>query len=103
MSIHYNSSTSKEAHGTETYIYYNSDPLFGQIIHKHLIAATGLRDRGLKESGFYVIKNTRMPAALVEISFVSNPTEENLANTAAFKDKVSRALANALIEYSNLR
>jgi N-acetylmuramoyl-L-alanine amidase len=103
MSIHYNSSTSKEAHGTETYIYYNSDPLFGQIIHKHLIAATGLRDRGLKESDFYVIKNTRMPAALVEISFVSNPTEENLANTAAFKDKVSRALANALIEYSNLR
>jgi N-acetylmuramoyl-L-alanine amidase len=103
MSIHYNSSTSKEAHGTETYIYYNSDPLFGQIIHKHLIAATGLRDRGLKEAGFAVIKNTKMPAALVEIAFVSNPTEEKLANTAAFKDKVSRALANALIEYSNLR
>lgn len=103
MSIHYNSSTSKEAHGTETYIYHNSDPLFGQIVHKHLIAATGLRDRGLKEAGFAVIKNTKMPAALVEIAFVSNPTEEKLANTAAFKDKVSRALANALIEYSNLR
>lgn len=103
MSIHYNSSTSKDAHGTETYIYYNSDPTFGKIIHKHLIAATGLRDRGLKESNFYVIKNTKMPAALVEIAFVSNPTEEKLANTTAFKDKVSRALADALIEYAYLR
>jgi N-acetylmuramoyl-L-alanine amidase len=103
MSIHYNSSTSKDAHGTETYIYHNSDPLFGQIVHKHLIAATGLRDRGLKKAGFAVIKNTKMPAALVEIAFISNPNEEKLANTAAFKDKVSRALANALIEYSNLR
>lgn len=103
MSLHYNSSTSKEANGTETYIYYNSDPLFGQTIHKHLIAATGLRDRGLKENNFYVIKNTKMPAALVEIAFVSNPAEENLANTSAFKEKVSRALADALIEYSSLR
>ncbi len=103
MSIHYNSSTSKDANGTETYIYYNSDPTFGQIVHKHLIAATGLKDRGLKRHEFYVIKNTKMPAALVEIAFVSNPTEENLANTTAFKEKVSRALADALIEYSTLR
>lgn len=99
LSVHANANKNSAIGGTETYIFYNADNAFGKIVHQHLIEATGLEDRGLKEAGFKVIKGTEMPAVLIETAFISNTYEEKLLNDPAFQDKVALAMYNAIKEY----
>lgn len=55
-----------------------------------------------KEAGFYVLKNTSMPAVLVELPFISNPEEEKLLNSVEFQVKVGRAIGNGILEFLGL-
>lgn len=99
LSVHANSINRSSVGGTETFVFYNADKTFGSIVHKHLIETTGLTNRGLKEAGFRVIRGTKMPAALIEIAFLSNQHEEKLLNDPVFQDKVALAMYNAIREY----
>jgi N-acetylmuramoyl-L-alanine amidase len=99
LSVHANAINRSSVGGTETFVFYNTDKTFGSIVHKHLLKSTGLTDRGLKEAGFRVIRGTSMPAALIEMAFLSNQTEEKLLNDPAFQDKVALAMYNAIREY----
>ncbi|HOB44343.1 MAG TPA: N-acetylmuramoyl-L-alanine amidase, partial [Bacillota bacterium] len=94
ISIHSNASVSPTAHGTETYYYYGSAPgkKLAEAVQAELIKATGLTDRGIKESGFYVLRATTMPAILVELAFLSNPAEEKLLIDPSFQDKCAKAI-----------
>ena len=37
--------------------------------------------RGTQPCNFYVVRNTDMPATLIELAFISNPEEERLLNS----------------------
>lgn len=56
-------------------------------------------DRGVKRAGFRVLVGALMPAVLVEVGFISNPTEARLLGTAAFQQKVAWALADGLDDF----
>ena len=60
------------------------------------MAAGGLRDRGISEANFYVVKHSDVPAALVELAFISNYNEEGLLNSPEFQDKIALAIAKGL-------
>ncbi len=81
ISIHANSHTTATAHGIEAFTYSNTGvgyPL-GERIIKELTTLTGLENRGMKaRTDLYVLRYTAMPAVLVEIGFISNPTEAAL-------------------------
>lgn len=105
VSIHCNSSTSETARGTETYCVefgYNAEKL-ARAIQLELIKATGLRDRGVKTSNFYVIRYTLMPAALVELAFISNPEEEKLLASKDFQERVAVAIAIGICNYLGVK
>ncbi|WNC15327.1 N-acetylmuramoyl-L-alanine amidase family protein [Brevibacillus brevis] len=99
LSIHANSFPKPTAGGTETFYYNANSKTFAQIVHKHLQGATGFTDRGVKATGYYVIKNTKMPAVLTETGFLSNPTENAKLTDPAFQDKIAKALVDAIREY----
>ncbi|RNB81445.1 AMIN domain-containing protein [Brevibacillus nitrificans] len=99
LSIHANAFPKATAGGTETFYYNANSKTFAQIVHKHLQGATGFTDRGYKASGYYVIKNTKMPAVLTETGFLSNPTENAKLTNPAFQDKIAQALVAAIREY----
>lgn len=101
VSIHCNSATSSEAHGTEIYVVklgFNAEKL-ARAIQLEFIKATELRDRGIKTANFYVIKYTQMPAVLVEMAFISNPYEEKLLASVDFQDNVAVAMAKGICNY----
>ena len=58
-------------------------------------------NRGLLKSRFYVIKNTTVPAILVEIGFISNTAERNELTTPQRKQATAEGIAEGIIEYLN--
>jgi N-acetylmuramoyl-L-alanine amidase len=65
-------------------------------IHDRLVAATGAEDRGVRQAPFYVLAGASMPAVLVEVGFLSHPQESRRLESAAYQDKVAKAIAEAV-------
>ena len=101
LSIHCNSFSSPTANGTETYAYYGSAAggRLAYLLQSELLEAGGLQDRGAKEANFYVLKHSSMPAALVELAFISNEREEALLTSQDFQDKMAFAIARGLSRF----
>lgn len=102
ISIHANANTGKWGTwgGTETYTMPSGQGLvIGRIIHKHLMKGTPMRDRGVKNgSHLYVIKNTRMPAVLIEAGFMDNKREAELLLSDSFRRECAREIAMGICE-----
>jgi len=61
----------------------------------------GRHSRGVREAGFWVLKQVSMPSILVEVGFVSNPTEEKYLKTKKGQDYLASAIFRAFREYKN--
>lgn len=59
-----------------------------------------IRHRGTKTAGFYVLRNTLIPAVLVEVGFLTNPKEERQLKSSRYREKVAHSIANSLIDYA---
>lgn len=98
MSIHFNSS---DGTGTGVEVYYspNSKSTWGKTMATKISAALsslmGIRNRGAKAKAFYVIRNTTMPAILIETCFV-----DNAADAAAYRrvgpDAIGKCIAECI-------
>ncbi|WP_099159074.1 N-acetylmuramoyl-L-alanine amidase family protein [Virgibacillus ndiopensis] len=99
ISIHANTFTDPSVSGTETY-YYNQNSLsLANIIHKHVAEATGFRNRGVKKENYFVLKDTTMPATLLEIGYITNPKDEKMMLTDQFQESVATSIKNGVKEY----
>lgn len=58
-------------------------------------------NRGAKNCRFAVVRNTLIPAILVEVGYLSNREEERRLNTASYRQKVAEGIAHSVIEYAN--
>ncbi|MDR2470190.1 MAG: N-acetylmuramoyl-L-alanine amidase [Tannerella sp.] len=56
-------------------------------------------DRGVRQAGFLVLRETNMPGVLVELGFISNPDEENFMRSGDGQKQLAKALYNAFTKY----
>lgn len=101
VSIHANSFTSPEAHGTATYYYRKSmyDDLLAASLQEGLVEYGGLYDRGCVQANFYVVKRSAVPAALVELAFISNYTEESLLAEPGYRKRLAEGICKGLSNF----
>ncbi len=99
ISIHMNSSSSSASNGTETFYSTDKSLLFAREIHKEFVSATGRKSRGVSRARFYVIRKTTMPSVLLECAFVSNPTEENIALSTQWRERLAQGVTRGVINY----
>ena len=59
-----------------------------------------VRDLGVKSALFYVLLGARMPAVLVESSFISNRVEERRLRSPRFQEEVASSIARAVEQYA---
>lgn len=79
--------------------YLEESSRFAQSIQEEMNAATSVANRGVKQAPFKVLVGATMPAALVEVGFISNPEEEAKLQTDAFQTLMVEALTRAVQRY----
>lgn len=125
ISLHFNATAKPSVSGVETYAFTppwqpstsrseldesdkKSYPAFEHIGWSTLAAyyiQTSLRDtlkvpdRGLKRARFTVLEGLSMPGVLVEGGFVTNATEGNNIGSAAYRDRMARAIVDGILIY----
>ncbi len=101
LSIHCNAFTSSSSNGTETYYYPKTwlDGLLAQNLQEGMVLHGDRRDRGVHEARFYVCRHSSMPAALVELAFITNYVEGNLLADEDFQNEMAQGIAEGLANY----
>ena len=97
VSIHCNAATGS-AKGTETYNSGGSkSSRLAELIQNQLVNSLPVLNRGVKTANFYVLKNTDMPAVLVETAFIDNADDARLL--VEREDDFARAIARGVTDY----
>ena len=98
VSIHYNASPRRSAHGIETYSDNNRGGVLAARIQRQIISRVSTENRGVRAAEYYVLRNCRLPAVLVECGFLTNPGEAQLALRPAYREEVAEQIAAGIIE-----
>lgn len=101
ISVHLNSFTQPVGRGTETYYYKRSEKRLAQSIHKQLVKNLKRRNNGLKRTGFYVLRYSKMPSVLIEPMFMTNPKELELIKKPETREKIAQSIYDGLANYFN--
>ena len=102
LSIHCNAAVSSAAHGVEVYHYpaSASGRKLAGCLRQALTAAAYTADRGVKEADFAVLRLTDMPAALVEIGFLTSAEDRAILASTAGQERIAKALAAGITAYA---
>ncbi len=68
-------------------------------IQGELNRLAGIKERGVKQAPFVVLRGAAMPAVLVETAFISNPKEEEKLKDAGFRTRVAEAITLGVRRY----
>jgi N-acetylmuramoyl-L-alanine amidase len=99
ISIHGNTFETSEASGTESYYYHGQFKSFAEVIHRHVVRATGFTDRGVKKDDLFVVRDTDMPSVLLEIGYLTNPKEELLMHNNELQYSIAESICDGVKEY----
>jgi N-acetylmuramoyl-L-alanine amidase len=108
VSIHNDSNGSaNSASGTSTY-YHNQDAssrALATCVQEAVMAVTGLPSRGvlsdtiMYQSGFSVLRDSKMPAVLCEVAYINNVNDRRKLTDEGFQQRVAQAVCDGLRRY----
>jgi N-acetylmuramoyl-L-alanine amidase len=101
VSIHANaiSMSRPDVNGVETFYYSYSGQRLANAIQSRILRNIRIGNRGVKQARFYVLRNTAMPSALVEVGFVTGRYDAPRLATSAFRSQMAQAIAEGILEY----
>lgn len=106
-SFHVNS-FNKSSRGFETFRFPGTKGKTAELqknVHDavmNFLKQYNIRDRGMKQENFAVLRETAMPAVLTETLFLSNPAEAKLLKSDVFLNKAAEAHAIGLAKAAGL-
>ncbi|MGQ9780176.1 MAG: N-acetylmuramoyl-L-alanine amidase [Bacillota bacterium] len=101
LSIHANSNEDPNINGVEVFYYPGREEArrLAGLILEEMSGSLGLFPRGAKANDFAVLRDSQIVAVLLELAFLSNPTEEAALATESFRSRAAAALARAVIRF----
>ena len=100
LSLHLNTHERGSATGASTYFWGGSaaGELLAETIQSSLVAL-GLGDCRAHARSYPILKETRMPAVLIEPAFITNPVDELRIDDADFRGAIAHAISSAVQRY----
>jgi len=123
VSIHLNAASSKTANGLEIFtttpagaqstnpdrsgsreaVNGNANDKYNLLlayeIQRKMLATTKMADRGVRRDRLAILNRATMPATLVEVGFVTNPSDQKKIFTKSERDKAAKAIAEGILLY----
>lgn len=124
VSLHMNSALSRSVQGIETFVtaaencpptaesklggrypavpnnqFNHSNTVLGNQLQRAVVGISRAEDRGLKHARFVVLRNSAMPAALIECGFLSNAQEAQKLATPSYRETVALGIAQGILNY----
>lgn len=98
ISIHQNAGFTSDASGIETY-YLNDNDILAKNLQDSLVDYTNARDRGIKTKNLQVLRDSKIPAVLLECGFISNKTEGYRLSTKDYQEKIADGIVDGIKTY----
>lgn len=99
ISLHGNTFDDPSVSGTETYYYSDDTRSLAETMQNHVTGATEFSDRGIKQKDLFVLRDTDMPAVLLEVGYITNPDNEEAMFTDDFQQEVATSIVDGINEY----
>src|SRR5699024_586634 len=103
ISLHFNAFTSSDPNGVSTHYYdVNDDHELAKHVQDALHQQTNLKDRGVRQDDYHVLRKNRDTSILVELGFITNPSDVQAIqinkNASAVATAIADGLNNTLIK-----
>ena len=72
-----------------------------KYVQRNVCSTAARPDKGVKQAGFLVLRETSMPSCLIELGFISTPSDEQLLNDDKRIDDIARGIYQAFAQYKN--
>ncbi len=72
-----------------------------KYVQRSVCSTASRPDKGVKQAGFLVLRETSMPSCLIELGFISTPSDEQLLNDDKRIDDIARGIYQAFAQYKN--
>lgn len=103
ISIHQNSFPKPSAQGAQVFYFNQSEKskLLAECIQNKIIEfVDSNNDRIAKaNTNYYILKQTKIPAVIVECGFLSNDEDNKKLNTEQYQEKIAWAIYMGIIDY----
>lgn len=93
VSFHMNSFVDNSVTGTEIFIFEkgNKSEELARFLKDEILANLKSKDRGIKEASYTILRQTKMPAVIIEAEFISNEDVEKNFNSIKYGHMVAKA------------
>jgi N-acetylmuramoyl-L-alanine amidase len=99
VSLHFNYTWKEHVCGLETFYHSAEGQKLAHYVQRSLVRETRTVDRNAKFARFYVIRNSTLPAILVEGGFVTNEQERERMKSGDFREAIARGIADGIQRY----
>lgn len=99
--IHQNSFFALGVSGTEVY-YYRGDSegeKLSRTVLENIVKALGTTNRGSRNADFYMLRESKVSAIVVESMYISNSEEERRLKEDPVKDEIARSIYRGIMDY----
>ena len=70
-----------------------------KLVQKRTCAEARRQNKGVKQAGFLVLRETSMPSCLIELGFISTPDEERFLHSESGVEQLGRGIYQAFVDY----
>lgn len=81
--------------------YLNKSITIADKVQKNMVSISHLTDRGVKQAGYWVLYKVAMPSILIEMGFLTNPTDDAFLSKKSNLDRYAAGIYNAFADYAS--
>ncbi|MGE7981206.1 N-acetylmuramoyl-L-alanine amidase [Solibacillus sp. NPDC093137] len=99
ISIHYDANEDSSVSGFTTYYTNGYQQKLAEYVHEGLASKVSLKDRGPRFGNYLVLRENRQNAILLELGYLSNPSEERAITTDYYREQATLGIYQGLLNY----